>query len=566
LIVKNLFAFIEITRSNLDRKAAWLGGGTLFSGVVASCLGAASPLLLERIINSYSSESEISTYHSIILLTLCISTERLLQALSGVGTAMLAQQMNFNLGKIYTKSLINNPMREYIRRSSHEIVEILQTARNSNQVILHAVVGTLFPILVRFLITSCVLLMLRDWVIVLLIALYTIAFFALTSNMGNQLTKAFAKAIDGSILASRFLGDVASNIIIIKTFDSWLTIKNKYNGEQRLLLRKWTDYFKQSVKFDIFRITLFFILLTACLLKSSRDIADGLFDVGHFVLINAYIVQICAPIEITLKTLTGAAEALTGFSQFFEFARATNDVKPINREQRPRVINSTSIEFRNVTFFYDNKKPVLNKASLTIRGGQMLAVTGPTGSGKSTIVKLLLGQESPVSGKILINGLDITSYSETQLSSLLTLIPQETYIFNDTLAFNLRIAKPDASDDELGDAIETAQLTNLVNNLPKGLDSPIGDRGLMLSGGERQRVAFARAILRGSPIIIIDEGTSALDETTERKIIEALRPIPADRIVVMVAHRKAVIASADDVCIVNGGKMSFVTRHAQIIE
>ena len=196
----------------------------------------------------------------------------------------------------------------------------------------------------------------------------------------------------------------------------------------------------------------------------------------------------------------------------------------------------------------------------------MLAVTGPTGSGKSTIVKLLLGQESPVSGKILINGLDITSYSETQLSSLLTLIPQETYIFNDTLAFNLRIAKPDASDDELGDAIETAQLTNLVNNLPKGLDSPIGDRGLMLSGGERQRVAFARAILRGSPIIIIDEGTSALDETTERKIIDALRPIPADRIVVMVAHRKAVIASADDVCIVNGGKMSFVTRHAQIIE
>jgi ABC-type transport system involved in Fe-S cluster assembly fused permease/ATPase subunit len=124
----------------------------------------------------------------------------------------------------------------------------------------------------------------------------------------------------------------------------------------------------------------------------------------------------------------------------------------------------------------------------------------------------------------------------------------------------------DGLHDELGDSIEAAQLTKLINNLPNGIDSPIGDRGLMLSGGERQRVAFARAILRGSPIIIIDEGTSALDETTERKIIEALRPIPADRIVVMVAHRKAVIASADDICIVNGGKMSFVTPHAQIIK
>jgi ATP-binding cassette subfamily B protein len=362
--------------------------------------------------------------------------------------------------------------------------------------------------------------------------------------------------VEASILASRFLSEIAANMIVVKTFDCWPTIRDRYDGEQHLLLRKWTAYFKQSVKFDLIRTALFFILLTACLLKSLRDIEKGTFNIGHFVLINAYIIQICTPIEIMLKAFTEATEALTGFSQFFQFIRANNSIKLTKENKEIKSTGTINVELRDVAFGYNNQKPILINASLFVSGGQILALTGRTGSGKSTIVKLLLGLESPMAGKVLINGLNIASYSDAELYSLVTFVPQETYVFNDTLAFNLRIAKPNASDAELEKAAETAQLNDLIRKLPCGINSPVGDRGLMLSGGERQRVAFARAILRGAPIIILDEGTSALDEATERKIIEALRPMSKDRIVIMVAHRRTAIAAADEVCLVEDGKTS----------
>ena len=556
----NLREFINVTRKSLDSRAQWLGGGTLLLGMSTSALGIASPLFMQHTINSAANQVWPSAYYGVFFIVLCISIEKLLQALSGIGVAMFVQHMNFNLGRLYVRLLIDVPMKQYIDRSPQEVVEILQAARNGNQVILQSVTGTIFPILIRFIAACCVLIVSKDFVIVLLVAVYTIVYGLFTTRITTQLTDLFSQAIDSSMLASRFLGDTAANVIVIKIFSAWTSIREKYNTEQGRLLGKWKNYFTKSLKLDFFRAASFFALLAACLFKSLLDVKNGTSSIGHFVLVNAYVVQICGPVDIMLKTASGAIEALAGFSPFFKFIRTVPNTVPQTAQPLVRQSTSTSIEFDDVSFSYGEQKPILNHVSFTINGGRTLALTGPTGAGKSTIVKLLLGLESPKSGRILINGSDIASYSEGELYSTITLVPQETYIFNDTLAFNLRVGKADASDEDLDKVLEAVQLTELIERLPEGLYSPVGDRGLLLSGGERQRIAIARALLRGAQILVVDEGTSALDEMTEADVLQAMRPTCQSRIVITVAHRATAIAAADEVRLVQNGEASLVRQ------
>lgn len=510
----NLREFIDVTRKSFDSRAGWLGGGTLLLGMSTSALGIASPLFMQHTINSAANGIWPSAYCGVFFIVLCISIEKLFQAVSGIGVAMFVQHMNFNLGRLYVRLLINVPVKQYIDHSPQEVVEILQTARNGNQVILQSITGTIFPILIRFIAACCVLIVSRDLIIVLLVATYTVVYGLFTTRITVQLTDLFSQAINSSMLASRFLGDTAANVIVIKIFSAWTSIREKYDIEQGRLLGKWITYFRNSLKLDFFRAVSFFALLAACLFKSLLDVKNGTSSLGHFVLVNAYVVQICGPVDIMLKTASGAIEALAGFSPFFKFIRPTPDTVLQTAKPPVRQSASTSIEFDDVSFSYGDGKSILSHASFKINGGRTLALTGPTGAGKSTIVKLLLGLESPKAGRILINGSDIASYSEAELYSTIMLVPQETYIFNDTLAFNLRVGKADASDEDLARVLEAVQLTGLLAKLPEGLYSRVGDRGLLMSGGERQRIALARALLRGAQILVLDEGTSALDEMT----------------------------------------------------
>ncbi|CAM2159102.1 protein of unknown function (plasmid) [Pararobbsia alpina] len=366
-----------------------------------------------------------------------------------------------------------------------------------------------------------------------------------SANATKIVAALYKKIVVALMGNSRFFGDVASNAIVLRVFNNWKLIEDKYTHQHAALRSQWLIFSLRSAKIDLVRITSFIVILAVCLGKTIFDVKNGRSSVGHFVMINAYVMQICAPFDGLARSLGSMAEAMGGLAPFFTIFNRPSTSRGLDSFQ-PGTLKTDRIDIslKGISFDYGEAR---GRAPITadLKGGTMTAIVGSTGAGKSTIARMILGLAQPSTGSILINDRDISTYSEDELYSLVAFVPQETYLFNDTIEFNIRIAKPDATNDQILAALGRAELIELIERLPDGLQTKVGDRGLMLSGGERQRIAIARALLRDSAILLLDEATSALDEATEERVLRAIKPTSSGRMVLAIAHRATAISKAD---------------------
>jgi ATP-binding cassette subfamily B protein len=224
------------------------------------------------------------------------------------------------------------------------------------------------------------------------------------------------------------------------------------------------------------------------------------------------------------------------------------------------------IVFDRVDFGYDRERPILKAISFEVPAGRTLAIVGPSGAGKSTISRLLFRFYDVTSGRILIDGQDIAKVRQQSLRRAIGMVPQDTVLFNDTVRYNIRYGRPGASDAEVEQAARLAQIHGFVMKLPKQYDTLVGERGLKLSGGEKQRVSIARTILKAPPILILDEATSALDSLTEREIQKALRQVSKNRTTVVIAHRLSTIVDADEIIVIDKGRIAERGTHGQLLK
>jgi ABC-type multidrug transport system fused ATPase/permease subunit len=228
--------------------------------------------------------------------------------------------------------------------------------------------------------------------------------------------------------------------------------------------------------------------------------------------------------------------------------------------------NQASLDLQAVSFTYPGvKRPALSRVDLTIPSGHTVALVGPSGAGKTTTAQLLMRFWDPTSGRILLNGIDLRSYKLDDLRARIALVAQDTYLFNDTLGQNILIANPQASKADILEAVHHASLDELLEVLPEGLDSRVGERGMSLSGGQRQRVAIARAFLKDAPILILDEATSHLDAINERAVRDALDRLKADRTTIVIAHRLSTIRDADMIVVLDEGHIAETGTHDQLL-
>jgi ATP-binding cassette subfamily B protein len=231
----------------------------------------------------------------------------------------------------------------------------------------------------------------------------------------------------------------------------------------------------------------------------------------------------------------------------------------------PLVVTQGAVRFEAVDFFYDARRPVLQAVDFEVGGGKTLAIVGASGSGKSTIARLLFRFYDATGGRILVDGQDIRQVSQHSLRQQIGVVPQDTVLFNDTLYYNLAYGRPDAGREEVVEAARFAQLDRFITSLPDGYDTMVGERGLKLSGGEKQRVGIARMLLKNPRILILDEATSSLDTLTEKEIQARLSELAANRTTLIIAHRLSTIVDADQILVLAGGRIIEQGRHAQLL-
>jgi ATP-binding cassette subfamily B protein len=228
-------------------------------------------------------------------------------------------------------------------------------------------------------------------------------------------------------------------------------------------------------------------------------------------------------------------------------------------------VDKAAIRFENVSFFYEGDRQILKDVSFDVPAGKMVAIVGPSGAGKSTISRILFRFYDIQSGRVTIDGQDIRDVTQASLRSAIGVVPQDTVLFNDTILYNIRYGRPDATEEEIRTAARLAQIDAFIETLPQGYNTMVGERGLKLSGGEKQRVAIARTILKGPPILMLDEATSALDSHTEKEIQDALDKVARNRTTLVIAHRLSTIVHADNIIVLEKGRLVEQGTHAELI-
>ena len=291
---------------------------------------------------------------------------------------------------------------------------------------------------------------------------------------------------------------------------------------------------------------------------------QGLVTVGFFVLLQAYLIKLMDDLWGFTRMIRDVYSAYADAKEMVEIMKLPHEIVDVPKAKELKV-KTGEIEFQNLQFSFNETRKVLQNINVTVKPGERVALIGPSGAGKTTFVKLLLRLYTPTSGHILIDGQDIGKVAQDSLRKNISLVPQDPILFHRTLAENIAYGKPNATKKEIEKAGKLAHCDEFIKNLPYGLETFVGERGIKLSGGERQRVAIARAILKNAPILILDEATSSLDSHSEMLIQDALNTLMEGRTTIVIAHRLSTIAKMDRIIVVDNGKIIEEGNHADLL-
>ena len=361
-----------------------------------------------------------------------------------------------------------------------------------------------------------------------------------------------------------------------KAVDSLLNYETvKYFGNEELEARRFDSSMARYEKAAIRTYTslgalnsgqaiIFTLGTVVCMLLAARDVTSGALTIGGFVMINAILMQLYVPLNFMGMVYREIKQGLIDIETMFALLHETPEI--VDRPgAKPLRAKRGEIKFDNVSFAYDPERPILKDVSFEVPAGKMVAIVGPSGAGKSTISRILFRFYELSSGRVTIDGQNIRDVTQASLRAAIGMVPQDTVLFNDTIEYNIRYGRPEASDSKVREAARLAQIHAFILTLPQGYDALVGERGLKLSGGEKQRVAIARTILKAPPILLLDEATSALDSHTEKEIQDALERVSRNRSTLVIAHRLSTIVGADEIIVLDQGEIVERGNHHQLL-
>ena len=456
-------------------------------------------------------------------------------------------------------------LRYHITRKTGGLSRIIERGVKGVDFLLRFMLFSIGPLVIELTLVSVIFAVWFGWtyaaVVVVTIALYVAFTFKVTEwrvkirqEMNDLDTDANQKAIDSLL-----------NYETVKYFNAEAREAGRYDSAMR-------GYEAAAVRTGISLAFLnmgqtFLITsgLVGVMVLAARGVQAGDLTVGDFVMVNAYMLQITMPLNFLGTVYREIRQALVDMGQMFGLLAQPAEVVDAP-DAGPLAVTGGEIVFEEVRFSYEPGREILKGLSFRVGPGQKLALVGHSGSGKSTVGRLLFRFYDVTGGAIRIDGQDIREVTQTSLHAQIGVVPQDTVLFNDTIRYNIAYGRDEADEAAVVAAAKAARIHDFIMSLPDGYDTTVGERGLKLSGGEKQRVGIARTLLKNPPILILDEATSALDTQTERSIQDSLAEMGQGRSVIVIAHRLSTIADADRILVLEAGRVIEEGTHDELLE
>jgi ABC-type transport system involved in Fe-S cluster assembly fused permease/ATPase subunit len=445
-------------------------------------------------------------------------------------------------------------LRYHITRKTGGLSRIIERGVKGVDFLLRFMLFSIGPLILELTLVSIIFAVVFGWqysaVVVVTIALYVTYTFKVTEwrvkirrEMNDQDTDANQKAIDSLL-----------NYETVKYFNAEGREAARYDSAMR---RYESAAVKTGLSLAALNAGQSFLITTGLVIvmvMAAQGVMAGTLTVGDFVMVNAYMIQITMPLGFLGTVYREIRQALVDMGEMFGLLGQPAEVVDAP-DAKPLEVRRGEIAFDDVRFGYEPTREILKGVSFAVKPGQKLALVGHSGSGKSTIGRLMFRFYDVNAGAIRIDGQDLRAVTQSSLHAQIGVVPQDTVLFNDTIRYNIAYGKDDATEGEIVAAARAARIHDFITSLPEGYETKVGERGLKLSGGEKQRVGIARTLLKNPPILILDEATSALDSQTERSIQESLAEMGQGRSVVVIAHRLSTIADADQILVMEDGQV-----------
>ncbi|MEZ5806475.1 MAG: ABC transporter ATP-binding protein/permease [Zhengella sp.] len=455
-------------------------------------------------------------------------------------------------------------LRFHLERRTGGLSRIIERGTKGIETIVRFTILNTAPTIIEFALTAVIFAVTYGWqyVAVVAVTVWVYTWFTVKASdwriqirreMNDSDTDANTKAIDSLL-----------NYETVKYFNNEAMEADRFDRSmaryEKAATQTWTSLgwlnFGQGVIFGIG--------MAVAMVMSALEVQAGTQTLGDFVFINAMLIQLAIPLNFIGFIYREIRQGLTDIEQMFDLLDVRAEVVD-KAGASPLAVDAGTIRFEDVHFAYDREREILKGISFEVPAGRTVAIVGPSGAGKSTISRLLFRFYDVKSGAITIDGQDVRMVTQESLRAAIGMVPQDTVLFNDTIAYNIRYGRPDASEEEVRRAAELAQISGFIEKLPEGYKAMVGERGLKLSGGEKQRVAIARTILKAPPILILDEATSALDTHTEQEIQSALDLVSRGRTTLVIAHRLSTVISADAIIVLRDGLIAEQGTHRELL-
>ena len=530
-------------------------------------------LATDALAGDLSQESSIASWMPAILLTplamlLIYNIGRIvmmgLNQLRDAIFASVGQYAVRRLATIVFAHLHALSLRYHLQRRTGGLSRSIERGTKGIEAIVRFTILNGIPTVLEFALMAIVIWIWFDFTYVIVVVVMVVAYVWFTvratnwridirRDMNNNDTEANSKAVDSLL-----------NFETVKYFGNEGLEARRFGQSmaryEAAAIKVWTSL----AWLNVGQAIIMGIGMAFCMIMSANAVMAGEQTLGDFVMINALLIQLSIPMNFIGFIYRELRQGFADLEEMFSLLVVEQEVtdKP---DAKPIDISKGEIEFRDVGFHYDEERKILNGISFKVPAGKTVAIVGPSGAGKSTISRLMFRFYDVTKGAVLIDGQDIRDVQQDTLRQQIGMVPQDTVLFNETIAYNIRYGRPTANDDEVEQAAEMAQIGEFIRTLPEGFKAEVGERGLKLSGGEKQRVAIARTLLKAPPILILDEATSALDTQTEREIQAALDEVSRNRTTIVIAHRLSTVVAADEILVLQAGNIIERGKHADLL-